>query len=74
MERRNGDNMKSKKPIVVERKRGDWLWVENGVGWRLDPASHQWVPLEDQHHVGGIVLSDAQVGSLIQMFGRPLAN
>lgn len=60
--------------LVIERNRGDWLWVEGGMGWRLDPATHQWVALEDAYHLGGMVMSPAQVGMLVQMFGRPHVN
>ena len=47
------------------------LWVEGGRGWLLDTQSREWRALDVWTAFGGRVLLDAEVQTVVTLFGRP---
>lgn len=47
------------------------LWVEGGRGWLLDTQSREWRALDTFTTFGGRVLLDAEVQTVVTLFGRP---
>lgn len=60
-------------PLVFDAGHGCFAWVENGYGFLLNTRTDaRWAPLTDVVGIGGHVLVQHQIDSLIAGFGRPL--
>jgi hypothetical protein len=47
------------------------MWVEGGRGWLLDLPSQQWRELDTFSAFGGRILLDAEVQTVVTLYGRP---
>ena len=58
------------KPLVVRiGLADDYVWVQNGIGWRNDGSG--WKPLDSAPGLGGTVLGTVEVATLVYRLGRP---